>query len=119
VHGNVFKQPNISQDKVDDLANVFLIGTDISDLPTDQQNQARNLTREIFVVQQADLNVTINFANDVAVEPDASGGVINAVSDIRRAPKQWNLRIMKLTHDMSPGRRSSEHTNALSDHRRG
>ncbi|KAK9798865.1 putative Phosphatidate phosphatase APP1 catalytic domain-containing protein [Seiridium cardinale] len=78
VHGNVFKQPNISQDTVDDLANKFLIGTSIADLPTDQQNQARNLTREIFVVQQRDLNVTINFVNDVAVEPDASGGVINA-----------------------------------------
>ncbi|KAI4599190.1 hypothetical protein KJ359_002149 [Pestalotiopsis sp. 9143b] len=78
VHGNVFKQPNISQEKVDDLANVFLIDTDVDSLPTDQADQARNLTREIFVVQQKDLNVTINFVNDVSVEPDASGGVINA-----------------------------------------
>ncbi|KAI0136973.1 hypothetical protein BJ170DRAFT_711002 [Xylariales sp. AK1849] len=78
IHGNVFKQPDISQDKVDDLANVFLIGTDIKDLPEDQQNQARNLTTEIFVVQQKDQNVTINFVNDVSVQPDASGGVINA-----------------------------------------
>lgn len=80
VHGNVFKQPTISQDKVDDLANVFLIDTEVADLPTDQANQARNLTREIFVVQQANMNVTVNFVNDVSVEPDASGGVINAVS---------------------------------------
>ncbi|KAH6656699.1 hypothetical protein BKA67DRAFT_552744 [Truncatella angustata] len=78
VHGNIFKQPNISQEKVDDLANVFLIDVDIADLPADQQNQARNLTREIFIVQQADQNVTINFVNDVTVEPGASGGVINA-----------------------------------------
>lgn len=78
VHGNVFKQPNITQEKVDDLANVFLIDTDIDSLPADQQAQARNLTREIFVVQQSDLNVTINFVNDVTVDPDASGGVIDA-----------------------------------------
>ncbi|ORY64131.1 uncharacterized protein BCR38DRAFT_343853 [Pseudomassariella vexata] len=78
VHGNVFKQPDISQGKVDDLANKFLIDVDINDLPTSQQEQARNLTREIFVVQQGHLNVTINFENDVSVEPDASGGVINA-----------------------------------------
>lgn len=64
---------------MDDLANVFLIDTDVDSLPTDQADQARNLTREIFVVQQKDVNVTINFVNDVSVEPDASGGVINAV----------------------------------------
>ncbi|KFY46096.1 hypothetical protein V495_02647 [Pseudogymnoascus sp. VKM F-4514 (FW-929)] len=30
VHGNVYKQPNISESKLNDLANVFLIGTDWS-----------------------------------------------------------------------------------------
>ncbi|KAK8038755.1 hypothetical protein PG993_007166 [Apiospora rasikravindrae] len=78
VHGNVYKQPNTTQEKVDDLANVFLIGTDIEDLPPNQQDQARNLTRSIYVVQQAHENVTVHFENDVSVEPDASGGVINA-----------------------------------------
>ncbi|KAI1340007.1 hypothetical protein F5Y15DRAFT_61151 [Xylariaceae sp. FL0016] len=78
VHGNVYKQPNISQEKLDDLANVFLVGTDIDELQPSEQTQARNLTAEIFVVQQSDMNVTINFVNDVTVEPDASGGVINA-----------------------------------------
>ncbi|KAI0181703.1 hypothetical protein GGR52DRAFT_51972 [Hypoxylon sp. FL1284] len=78
VHGNVFKQPNISQEKLDDLANVFLIGTDIDELSPPEQTQARNLTSEIFVIQQKDRNVTINFENDVDVRPDASGGVINA-----------------------------------------
>jgi hypothetical protein len=76
----VYKQPNISQSKIDDLANVFLIGTDISDLPVEQQANARNMTESIFVVQQSDENVTVNFVNDVSVEPDASGGVVNAVS---------------------------------------
>ncbi|KAI6084227.1 hypothetical protein F4821DRAFT_243242 [Hypoxylon rubiginosum] len=78
VHGNVYKQPNISEEKLDDLANVFLIGTDIDELTIPEQRQARNLTAEIFVVQQKDRNVTINFVNDVDVRPDASGGVINA-----------------------------------------
>lgn len=83
MHGNVFKQPDIKQEKVDDLANVFLVGTDIEDLPQDQQEQARNLTRSIFVVQQGDVNVTINFQNDVSIRPDASGGVINAKGGIQ------------------------------------
>ncbi|KAI1498619.1 hypothetical protein F5X99DRAFT_392874 [Biscogniauxia marginata] len=78
VHGNVYKQPDITQEKLDDLANVFLIGTDIDELQPNEQAQARNLTASIFVVQQDDRNVTINFENDVAVRPDASGGVVNA-----------------------------------------
>ncbi|KAI0007531.1 hypothetical protein F4779DRAFT_591664 [Xylariaceae sp. FL0662B] len=78
IHGNVYKQPNISQEKLDDLANVFLIGTDIDELSAPEQDQARNVTASIFVVQQDDQNVTINFVNDVDVRPDASGGVINA-----------------------------------------
>lgn len=78
VHGNVYKQPNISREKLDDLANVFLIGTDIEELSLPEQRQARNMTASIFVVQQPDQNVTINFVNDVDVRPDASGGVVNA-----------------------------------------
>ncbi|OLN92277.1 Phosphatidate phosphatase APP1-like protein 1 [Colletotrichum chlorophyti] len=78
VHGNVYKQPNISQSKIDDLANIFLIDVDVDGLPADQQAQARNVTRSIFVVQQDDQNVTINFVNDVSVRPGASGGAVNA-----------------------------------------
>jgi hypothetical protein len=58
-HGNVYKFPNISQSKIDDLANGFLIGTEISKLPPDEQAQARNLTRSIYVVQQGDQNVSM------------------------------------------------------------
>ena len=61
-HGNVFKQPNISESKLDDLANVFLINTSIEALPPPQQSQARNLTAEIFVLQQSNQNVTFNLA---------------------------------------------------------
>ncbi|KAI0450391.1 hypothetical protein F5B21DRAFT_491091 [Xylaria acuta] len=78
IHGNVYKQPNIAQEKLDSLANKFLVGVDIDDLPENQQNQARNFTASIFVVQQDNVSVTVNFQNDVDVRPDASGGVINA-----------------------------------------
>lgn len=59
-HGNVFKQPNISESKLDDLANGFLIGTSVQSLPPSQASQARNLTAEIYVLQQPDQNVTFN-----------------------------------------------------------
>ncbi|KAI4104440.1 MAG: hypothetical protein L6R37_003259 [Teloschistes peruensis] len=56
--GNVYKQPNTTESKLNDLANVFLIDTSVEKLPPDQANQARNLTAEIFVVQQSNQNVT-------------------------------------------------------------
>ncbi|KAF2205053.1 hypothetical protein GQ43DRAFT_363275 [Delitschia confertaspora ATCC 74209] len=67
-HGNVYKTPNISQEKLDEFANIFLIGVDLKDLPADQQAQARNLTQEIFIVQQADQNVSFH------LEPAPSQG---------------------------------------------
>lgn len=80
VHGNVYKIPDLEQDKVDDLANVFLIDTDVEDLSKSQQAQARNVTKSIFVVQQNDVQVKMNFVNNVDVSPDESGGAIDAVS---------------------------------------
>lgn len=78
IHGNIYKQPNISESKLDDLANDFLIGTDIDSLPANQQDQARNFTASIYVVQQQNVSVAVNFQNNVNVSPNASGGVINA-----------------------------------------
>jgi len=69
VHGNVFKQPDISNDTIDNLANVFLIGTSVSQLQPSEQDQARNLTREIYVVQQPIVNVTVN----ILPAPQAGG----------------------------------------------
>ncbi|KAF7294476.1 MFS domain-containing protein [Mycena kentingensis (nom. inval.)] len=60
VHGNVYKQPEIAQDELDDLANVFLIDTSVSELPENEAKNARNLTAEIFVLQQGDVNVTLS-----------------------------------------------------------
>lgn len=57
-HGNVYKQPNTSTEKLNDLADVFLIGTDIQYLPENQQKNARNLTASIFVLQQDNVNVS-------------------------------------------------------------
>jgi hypothetical protein len=69
----------LSQEKVDDLADVFLIDTSVKDLPKSQQAQARNVTKSIFVVQQDDVQVKMNFVNNVDVSPDESGGAIDAV----------------------------------------
>lgn len=68
-HGNVYKQPDTSKEKLNDLANIFLIDVDIQDLPDSQQDQARNLTAEIFVLQQGDVNVS-----PISLESTATGG---------------------------------------------
>jgi hypothetical protein len=86
VHGNVHKLPDISREKLDDLANKFLIGIDLADLPPNEQDQARNMTRSIYVVQQKGQEVVVNFVNDVSIRPDASGGAVNAVSCVPFLP---------------------------------
>ncbi|KFX90164.1 hypothetical protein V490_06614 [Pseudogymnoascus sp. VKM F-3557] len=78
VHGNVYKQPNISESKLNDLANVFLIGTDIKDLPESQQVQARNLTAEIFVVAEENVNISFTVVPDVAQPSGQAGGLVAA-----------------------------------------
>ena len=80
VHGNVYKVPDISESKLNELADVFLIGTDTDELEPAAQTQARNMTASIYVVQQSNVNVTIRFVNDVDVRPDEVGGAVNAVS---------------------------------------
>jgi hypothetical protein len=75
-HGNVYKQPNTSVHDLNDLANVFLPNVDIQNLPPSEQKQARNLTAEIFVLQQGDVNVST-----IHLEPAPSpngGNTINA-----------------------------------------
>ncbi|KAF2457382.1 hypothetical protein BDY21DRAFT_303412 [Lineolata rhizophorae] len=67
-HGNVYKQPNLSEDRLNELADIFLPDVDAEDLPPDQAEQARNLTGAIFVVQQDDENVTMH------IEPAPSAG---------------------------------------------
>lgn len=57
-HGNIYKQPDINESKLNDLANVFLIDTSVETLPANQADQARNVTASIFVVQQGDVNVS-------------------------------------------------------------
>ncbi|KAF1916404.1 hypothetical protein BDU57DRAFT_548122 [Ampelomyces quisqualis] len=75
--GNVHKFPDISQEKIDDLANDFLIGTEVSKLDAEGQAQARNLTRSIYVVGQPRQNVSMTL-EPVSMQGDntntASGG---------------------------------------------
>ncbi|PFH57327.1 hypothetical protein XA68_15213 [Ophiocordyceps unilateralis] len=112
VHGNVFKTPNISQDKIDTLANAFLIGVDVDQLQPPEQAQARNLTRSIFIFQQGDKSVTMDFVNDVAVRPNASGGAVNADGGAQTIPLPFNTTaqgdfdvFVKLKNTTSPSGR--------------
>ena len=69
-HGNVYKQPNTSNETLDKLADdLFIYGTKLSDLPESQQAQARNLTAEIFVLQQGSVNVST-----IHLEPSPNQG---------------------------------------------
>lgn len=68
-HGNIYKQPNTSVADLNKFANVFLVDTDIADLPESQADQARNLTAEILVVQQGNVEV-----NTIHLEPASSQG---------------------------------------------
>ncbi|EFZ01341.1 DUF2183 domain protein [Metarhizium robertsii] len=93
IHGNVYKIPNVSQSKIDDLANVFLIGMSVKDLNATEQAQARNVTRSIFVVQQGNKNVTMNLRNNVAVQSNATGGAINAKGGAQTVHMPYNTTI--------------------------
>lgn len=69
-HGSVYKQPNASNATLDKLANdLFIYGTQLSDLPESEQSMARNLTAEIFVLQQGDVNVST-----ISLEPSSGQG---------------------------------------------
>jgi len=70
--------PNASQEKIDDLANHFLVDVDVDELAPNEQENARNLTRSIYVVQQPHVEVTVNFVPNVEISPDAVGGGVAA-----------------------------------------
>lgn len=79
IHGNIYKLPNLTNETVDNLADVFLIDTSVAQLNQTEQDQARNVTREIFVVQQPDVNVTMNILPGPQRggdgEPGGGGGI--------------------------------------------
>lgn len=75
----MYKVPNVSESKIDDLADVFLVGTSVDDLDAAGKAQARNVTRSIFVVQQGDESVSVTFEDNAQVKPDVDGGAVAAV----------------------------------------
>jgi hypothetical protein len=79
-HGNVYKFPDISQSKIDDLANDFLIGTSVDKLPAEGQAQARNLTRSIYIVQQGKKNVSMSLEPAPMQGGDGEPGGGNAIT---------------------------------------
>jgi hypothetical protein len=94
--GNVYKQPNISESKLNNLANIFLIGTSIQALPPAQQTQARNLTAEIFVIQQSHVNVSFNVVPAASQGNDGTSGGNNALTP---AGGSQNIAIVGQTTD--------------------
>ncbi len=90
VHGNVFKQPNISDDNINDLANVFLIDTSVEELPPSQSAQAVNLTRSILVVQQGEENVAVDIGPAPSAGTNGGPGGGGAVTPLG-APQQVTL----------------------------
>ena len=80
IHGNVYKQPNISSSKLDDLTNAFLPKVDVKSLPADQAAQARNLTKEIYVIQQSNVNVSM------VISPGSNAGGNGPVNAIGIGP---------------------------------
>lgn len=75
----MYKIPDISQSKIDDLANVFLIDTSVEQLPDEQKANARNLTRSIFIVQQGDQNVSLSLEPAATQGGDGEPGGGNAI----------------------------------------
>lgn len=75
-HGNVYKQPNISNQTLDSLANKFLIGTDIQNLTQAQQDQCRNVTSEIFVIQQGNVQPVFS------LEPTPTSGGAQVIQTV-------------------------------------
>ena len=78
VHGQVNKDPGLSDEKLNDLANVFLVDKEITELPANEQNQARNLTREIFSVPEDDVNITMKFVSNFKKVDGLSGSLVPA-----------------------------------------
>ena len=71
-HGNIYRQPNTSEEDLNDRADKFLIGTSVEELPPDQARQARNVTAEIFIVQDGNAPPPV-FTLDPAPLAGASG----------------------------------------------
>lgn len=86
------------------------MGTNISELSSSEQAQARNVTKSIFVVQQGDVSVTVDLVeNDSAVPEGEDGGAINAVSSFVLLLYLWHTNDL----DLELGRRRADHYPAL------
>ena len=71
----MYKQPNITQDKLNQLADKFISGTSVEQLPLSEADQARNVTAGIFVLWQGQQNVTYTLSPaSLAGSSGESGG---------------------------------------------
>ena len=63
LNGFIYKTPNISEQDLAKYADGFVLGN-YDQLPPDEQANARNLTSEIFIVQQGNVSVTIDLTSE-------------------------------------------------------
>jgi hypothetical protein len=66
--GSVYKQPNLSKRTIDNLANIFLLGS-VKKLPSEQYEQAINMTRSIFVLPQKNIQVSFRLSSVLSARP--------------------------------------------------
>jgi hypothetical protein len=78
--GYTYKQPDTPPARLNELANAFIMDIDVEQMEMPEQNQARNVTASIFIVQQRGQEVHLNFETDAYVPPEASNRIIRAVS---------------------------------------
>ena len=71
----MYKTPDLNESTLNDLSNKFLIGTSIESLSAPQQSQCRNLTSEIFVIQQANVQPVFT----LSPTPTAGGAQVSQV----------------------------------------
>jgi hypothetical protein len=71
----VYKMPNHTEKQLDIRASIFLVGSHFKNLPENEKANARNLTAEIFVVQQGDQVVQMDLSVPQPTDSQNQGGV--------------------------------------------
>ena len=71
-YGRVYKRPPLSRKKLNAMTNKFLIGTTVQQLPVDQADRAREMTKEVLVVAEDKQDVTVQMESP-SMNPSMSG----------------------------------------------
>ena len=96
-HGNIYRQPNVSEQTLNDRANDFLLGTSIQQLPPDQAAQARNVTAEIFIVQDGNAPPPV-----FTLEPAPSAGASGEQGGGGASTPDGGSQVIEYNFDVTP-----------------